>query len=219
MSRRLLALVIVAIAIVATGSCTRPLFSEYDDAHTWGTYNTCLKRVRDTCHRPGIGDGGCWSTESASATISIALASDQKKFLLARPPLSTVEGEQNGLRFETSHEVTAASGLSRFVCGCEVNVKETIRGELVSTAPERSACASADAGTSDGGVESCSPIDLDSPDGGASADWLSSEHETIDLEQRFSGIQGTIVNEVTPVIGKTCGCAPCVIEYEFTGVQ
>lgn len=221
MSRRLVFVTTLAIVIGAAISCTKPIFS--DDSHFWGTYNACLRRVRDTCHDPLVADGGyaeCLSPETATSAISIALAADKKTFRLARPPLSIVEGQQVNERFEVVQTVTASSGLTAAVCGCAVDVQETIRGELLLNAPATSACVATDGGSADAGSSSsCTSRDLDAPDAGTTTDWLAGGSETIDLDQQYAAIQGTILDQIRPTPDESCGCKICEIEYEFVGVQ
>ena len=221
MRRRLTLLTFLALGITAAViGCTGTVFP--DDAHVWGNFNTCLRKVRDTCHHSDIDGGACFASVTGTTQLSIALRGDRSTLLLARPPLSTVGGTQVLERFEVTHDVTASSGLSRAVCGCEVNIRETIRGELLAEAPETSLCSSPDGGTSDGGsTDGGADMGCTPRDGGSHVptDWLSGASRALDFEEPYPAIRGTIVNEIQATNGDECLCNGCVIEYEFTGFQ
>jgi hypothetical protein len=212
-SRLLLAGLTLAFAQCFLARCfASPEFSS--DTHNWGTYSVCAVRASDTCHPAGE---ACTSAAVSPLTMPIGVTLVGNTFRLARDPLPPLAGTQVGTHFEVTQQVTTKSGIQQAFCGCPVDVTETIRGELLSTAPVAPSCDASDGGApgcvDDGGL---SPYD-------SSTGWLSGDGG-IELILHYPAIQGRIVDTVQVAAGVAvpdggCSCLPCSIEYDFSGTQ
>lgn len=210
--RRLLPILLISLATGCPSQLSLP-----NDVHVFGQYQTCLRRVSDTC---GDADAGCHTQPASTHPMLVGVRRGTSEFLVAREGLEPVAGVLEGtlFRVETTEQLPD-------VCGCPAEVVEVIEGELLALpmgeiscgalvrdggtcgapAPDAGESEPPDAGEPDAGEPDAGEPDAGEPDAG------------LDFEQRYPAIRGRVTNEVRATGEGDCPCLPCRTEFELVG--
>lgn len=185
--------------------CASPL-SLPEDAHVFGQYQTCLKRVSDTCVEA---DAGCRSLPASTQPLMLGVRRGTTEFLLAREHTEPVSGELEGTSFRVESVVELAD-----VCGCPAEVVEIIEGTLLPVPIGEIACQGLQV---DGGTCRTQSVDAGEPHDESVDAGEADAGVELDFSKRYPAIRGRVINEVRARGDGQCPCLPCRAEFELVG--
>ena len=174
-----------------------------------GTFQACLHRLTDSC---ATSETSCRSRVSETLTIELMEEADGV-LRWSTAGRVVLEGRRVGLRFELS----SIAPVPAQVCGCEVLVTETVRGELVPAREVTPVCSFPDEEGTCGPEASVAssrlwPVPLPGDD------WLAGGADDSLSATSFGSIHAVVDEQLAfPEAG--CACEGCSASFELSGVQ